>query len=65
MTDRQVPWFAIGWSLLLIVFAWLALASWWSPDGAWWLPITFTACAVVCAGNLFWTVKHRRSPQDR
>jgi len=56
-----VPWFVIGWSLLLIVFAWLALASWWSPGGAWWTPVTFA----VCAGNLFWTVRHRRCPQDR
>ena len=28
-------------------------------------PLTFGACAVVCAGNLFWAVKNRRGPGDQ
>lgn len=60
MTGRRVPWFVIGWTVLLVVFTWLALASWWTPGGAWWTPLTFGACAVVCAGNLFWAVRNRR-----
>jgi hypothetical protein len=51
----------IGWSALLVVFAWLALATWWTPGGAWWVAVSFAACAVVCAGNLAtWIVKARR-----
>ena len=47
MAGRRVPWFVIGWTVLLIVFAWLALASWWTPGGAWWPPITFACWAKV------------------
>jgi hypothetical protein len=55
----------ISWTVLLVVFAWLALASWWTPGGARWTPITFGACAMVCAGNLVWTVRNRCSPGNR
>jgi hypothetical protein len=65
VAGRRVPWFVIGWTLLLIVFAWPALASWWTPGGAWWPPVTFGACALACAGNLFWTVKNRRTPRNQ
>jgi hypothetical protein len=60
-----VPWFLIGWTVLLVVFTWLALASWWTPGGAWWPPVTFGAAAVVCAGNLVWAVRNRRTPENR
>jgi hypothetical protein len=62
---RRRPWFVISWTVLLVVFAWLALASWWTPGGARWTPITFGACAMVCAGNLVWTVRNRCSPGNR
>lgn len=52
-------------TVLLVVFGWLALASWWTPGGAWWPPLAFGACVVVCAGNLFWAVKNRRRPGDQ
>jgi hypothetical protein len=60
VAGRRVPWFVIGWTILLVIFTWLALASYWTPGGAWWTPVTFGVCAVVCAGNLFWAVKNRR-----
>jgi hypothetical protein len=65
VAGRRVPWFVIGWSVLLIVFALLALASWWTSGGAGWPPVTFGACALVSAGNLFWAVKNRRTPRNR
>jgi hypothetical protein len=50
-----------GWTVLLIVTAWLSLASWLDSGGAWWVPVTFGACALVSAGNLAtWAVKYQR-----
>ncbi|WP_255657255.1 hypothetical protein [Actinoplanes sp. L3-i22] len=36
-----------------------------NPGGTGWLPATFGACALVCAGNLFWAVKNRRPLPNR
>jgi len=30
------------------VFTRLALASWWTPGWAWWPPLTFGTCALLC-----------------
>lgn len=58
---RRTRRFLIGFTVLFVAFAWLAVASWLQPGGAWWVPVTFGACAVVSAGNLAaWTTKYRR-----
>src|SRR5260370_29142013 len=38
----------------------LALASWWTPGWAWWPPLTFGACALVCEGQPVWPVEQQR-----
>jgi hypothetical protein len=65
VASRRAPWFVIGWTVLLIVFAWLAPVSLWTPDGG-----VVAAAYVRCLraglrGNLFWAVKNRRTPRNR
>ena len=46
------------------VFTRLALASRWTPGGAWRPPLTFGAGALVCEGQPVWPVEHQRRPED-
>jgi len=56
----------VGWTVILIVTAWISLASWLDSGGAWWVPVTFGACTVVCAGNLAaWGIRYRRDRNRR
>jgi hypothetical protein len=59
--DKRLWPMIAGWTVLLIVTGWLALASWLDSGGAWWVPVMFGMCAFVCAGNLMaWAIRYRR-----
>jgi hypothetical protein len=61
---QRARWFVVGWSLLLTLFAVLALVSWLTPGGVWWLPVAWAVGGVVAGGNLLmWWPNARKRDQ--